>query len=187
MKWDNISWVPGTLKLKKCWLDGWFSSKVMSDFCYPLECSPPSSSVLGIFQARILEWIAISFSRGSSWARDRTQVSCTAGRFLPDWATREAGVMLVIVAWIVVKAEGGCVLLKVEKCMCSNGQGLLVGWFIIFLFLRMHFLNIFYFSSFLYIWAIIPKDSNLPILSICLFEPSLGLIALPLGEFSQSL
>ena len=33
----------------------------MSDFCYPLECSPPSSSVLGIFQARILEWIAISY------------------------------------------------------------------------------------------------------------------------------
>ena len=41
----------------------------------PRDCSPPGSSVHGIFQARILEWVAISFSRGSSWPRDRTQVS----------------------------------------------------------------------------------------------------------------
>jgi len=39
------------------------------------------SSIYGILQARILEWVAIPFSRGSSWPRDRTQVSCTAGRF----------------------------------------------------------------------------------------------------------
>ena len=44
------------------------------------DCSPPGSSVHGIFQARILEWVAISFSRGSSRARDQTQVSHTAGR-----------------------------------------------------------------------------------------------------------
>ena len=48
----------------------------MSDcFCNAMDCSPPSSSVHGIFQARILEWVAISFSRGSSWLRDWTQVS----------------------------------------------------------------------------------------------------------------
>ena len=94
----------------------------MSVFCYPLECSPPGSSVLGMFQARILQWVAISFSRGSSWARDQTQVSCNAGRFFTDWATREAGVKLVIVAWIEVRAEHGCVLFKGEKCMCTNGQ-----------------------------------------------------------------
>ena len=49
-----------------------------------MDCSPPGSSVHGIFQARILEWIAFSFCRGSSWLRDRTHVSCiscTAGRF----------------------------------------------------------------------------------------------------------
>ena len=47
----------------------------------PMDCSLPGSSVLGTSQARILEWVAISFSRGSSWPRDRTQVSCIAGGF----------------------------------------------------------------------------------------------------------
>ena len=58
--------------------------------CNPMNCSPPGSSVHGIFQARILEWIAISFSRGSFQPRDRTQVSHIAGRFFTVWATREA-------------------------------------------------------------------------------------------------
>ena len=56
----------------------------------PIHCSLPGSSVHGIFQARILEWIAIFFSRGSSWPRNQTQVSCVAGRFFIDWAMREA-------------------------------------------------------------------------------------------------
>ena len=58
--------------------------------CDPMDCSPPGSSVHEIFQARILEWVAISFCRGFSQLRDRTQVSCTAGRFFTHWATREA-------------------------------------------------------------------------------------------------
>ena len=57
--------------------------------CNPMDCSPRGSSVHGIFQARMLEWVAISFSRGSSRPRDRTWVSCTAGRFVTIWATRE--------------------------------------------------------------------------------------------------
>ena len=48
--------------------------------CNPVDCSPPGSSIHGIFQARVLEWVAISFSRGSSWPRDRTWVSRIAGR-----------------------------------------------------------------------------------------------------------
>ena len=48
--------------------------------CDPMDCNPPSSSVHGILQARILEWAAISFSRGSSRPRDRTRVSCSADR-----------------------------------------------------------------------------------------------------------
>ena len=48
--------------------------------CNPMDCSLPGSSIHGIFQARILEWVAISFSRESSQPRDWTQVSCTAGR-----------------------------------------------------------------------------------------------------------
>ena len=54
-----------------------------------MDCSLPGFSVHGIFQARILEWIAISFSRGSSLPRDRTWVSCIIGRCFTIWATRE--------------------------------------------------------------------------------------------------
>ena len=55
-----------------------------------MDCIPPGSSVHGISQARILEWVAISFPRTSSWPRDRTQVSCIVRKILYHWATREA-------------------------------------------------------------------------------------------------
>ena len=58
--------------------------------CDPMGCSLPGSSVHGIFQARILEWVAISFSRGSSQPRDWTPLSCIVGRCFAIWATREA-------------------------------------------------------------------------------------------------
>ena len=58
--------------------------------CDPLDCSLPGSSLHGILQGRVLEWVAISFSRGSSWARDGTWVSCIPGRRFNLWATREA-------------------------------------------------------------------------------------------------
>ena len=44
--------------------------------CDPMDCSPPGSSVHEIFQARILQWVAISYSRGSSWPRDQTCIPC---------------------------------------------------------------------------------------------------------------
>ena len=47
-----------------------------------MDCSPPGSSVHGILQTRILEWVAVSFSRGSSQHRDQIHVSCIEGRFL---------------------------------------------------------------------------------------------------------
>ena len=46
----------------------------------PMDCSPPGSSVHGILQARILEWVAFPFSKGFSQPRDQTQVSCIGGR-----------------------------------------------------------------------------------------------------------
>ena len=55
-----------------------------------MDCSLPGSSVRGNLQARILKWLAIPFSRGSSQPRDQTQVSCIAAKFLTIWATREA-------------------------------------------------------------------------------------------------
>ena len=56
------------------------------------DCSLPGFSGYEILQARILEWIAIPFSGGSSRPRDQTQFSCIAGRFFIIWATREARV-----------------------------------------------------------------------------------------------
>ena len=53
-------------------------------------CDSTDYTVHGILQARILEWVAFPFSRGSSQPRDQTQVSCIAGRFFTSWATREA-------------------------------------------------------------------------------------------------
>ena len=58
--------------------------------CDFMDCGPPGSSVHGILQTRILEWVTIPFIRGSSWPRDQTQVSCTACRFFTIWASREA-------------------------------------------------------------------------------------------------
>ena len=64
--------------------------------CDPTNCSPSGSSIHGILQARILEWIAIPFSRGSSWPRDRSQVSCIAGRFFTIWATGKISLLLLL-------------------------------------------------------------------------------------------
>ena len=63
--------------------------------CNPMDCSPPGSSVHEISQARILEWVAIPFSRGSSLPRDQTQVSWIAGRFTVQ-DTREAPGMCIV-------------------------------------------------------------------------------------------
>ena len=100
--------------------------------CHPMDCSLPGSPVHGILQARILEWVAISFSRGSFQPRDQTQVSCIAGRFFIIWATREAHILRnsnYVVFWkrekyennkrvVVANAvKGG----KVEMHRCSTG------------------------------------------------------------------
>ena len=58
--------------------------------CDPMDCSLPGSSAHGILQARILEWVAIPFSRGSSWPKDQTWVSWNADGFSTICATREA-------------------------------------------------------------------------------------------------
>ena len=80
------------------WIINWYISPlsmtesllVVSNSLQAIDRSPPGSSIHGILQARMLECIAVPFSRGSMWFRDWTQVSCTAGRFFTIWATREA-------------------------------------------------------------------------------------------------
>ena len=64
-------------------------TKLYLTLCDPMNCSRPGSSVLGISQARILEWVAMPSSRGSSLTSDQTQVSCIAGYF-STWTTRKA-------------------------------------------------------------------------------------------------
>ena len=79
--------VPETFFLNPTWVSECRS--VVSDSLRPHElCSPPGSSIHGIFQARILESVAISFSRKSSWPRDWTQVSRIVGRRFTVWATK---------------------------------------------------------------------------------------------------
>ena len=64
-----------------------------------MDFNLPGSSVHGILQVRILEWVAIFFSRESSWPRDRSWVSYIAGRFFTVWATREAPEENILCGW----------------------------------------------------------------------------------------
>ena len=68
----------------------WMVTPSCLTLCDPMGCNPPVSSLPGISQAGILEWVAIPFSRGSSQPKGRTQVSCIAGGFFNVWTTREA-------------------------------------------------------------------------------------------------
>ena len=63
--------------------------KVKDGQLCPTLCNPMDYTVHGILRARILEWVAIPFSRGSSQPRDRTQVSHIADGFVTSWATGE--------------------------------------------------------------------------------------------------
>ena len=99
-----------------------------------------ASSVHGIFQARVLQWVAIPFSRGSSQPGDRTQVSCITGRFLTIWATREAflsndSVLLYVVDLYITylfstfNMSSQFYQLKINSCLLF--QGLLL-WLFLF-------------------------------------------------------
>ena len=57
--------------------------------CDPMDCSPPGFSLHRFLQSKVLEWVAIPFSRGSSQPQDWTQISCIASRFFAVWASRE--------------------------------------------------------------------------------------------------
>ena len=66
---------------------------ICGSLCDPMKYRPPGSSIHDIFQARVLDWVACSFSRGSSWPRDQTLafcVSCISRPILYPWATRKA-------------------------------------------------------------------------------------------------
>ena len=70
------------------WSEG-LAAQSCPTLCNFMDCSPPGSPVHGILQARILEWVAIPFSRGSSRPRGWTQAFCIVGCFFTVWVTRE--------------------------------------------------------------------------------------------------
>ena len=75
--------------------------------CGPMDCSLPGSSVHGILQAILLEWVAVPFFRGSSQLRDWTHVFHITGRFFTIWATRK-GLRCVCV----------CLCVCIDRCIC---------------------------------------------------------------------
>ena len=107
---------------QKSMISFWWSEVLVTQscliLCHPMYCSPPGFSVLGILQARILEWAAIPFPRGSSQPRDQTKVSCIAGGFFTVGMTTEA-------------LKGSCTW-KVGRHYCS----ILSDVFPVYIFLR---------------------------------------------------
>ena len=90
----------GTWKFFSCFLfvsqdvdggrEAWMHAKSLQSYWTLWDCSPPGSSVYGILQARILEWVSMPSSRGSSQPRDWNRVFCIAGRLVTIWANKEA-------------------------------------------------------------------------------------------------
>ena len=85
---------------------GWVTKSCLT-LCDPMNGSPPDSSVYGIFQARILGWVAISFYRGSSPPRDQTSISCIGMQILYHCATLEAHCILIIIDKNLIIAHAG--------------------------------------------------------------------------------
>ena len=105
-------------------------TKSWSDLWDPLDCSPPGSSVHGIFQARILEWVAISFSRGSSQHRDQTHASHIGRRILYHWVMLRVlcvwcvvCMVCVLCVWCVVCVVCVCYLSVGCVCMFTGSSG----------------------------------------------------------------
>ena len=92
------------IKYLECWFFLWILNSTKwsavarscPSLCDPMDCSLAGSSVHGIFQAIVLEWIVISFSRGSSWPRGRTHVTCIGRQILYHWASREALILQIL-------------------------------------------------------------------------------------------
>ena len=88
-EWDNT--ICSNVNEPRHYHTKWSNSDKYHMISY--DCSPPGSSVCGILQAKVLEWVAIPFSRGSFWPRDRIWYSWIVDRFFTIWATKEAAVL----------------------------------------------------------------------------------------------
>ena len=92
--------------------------------CNAMDCSPPGSSVHGIPQTRIQDWVAISFSMGSSQARDQTCISCLGRQILYYWAPWEAH--LLCLPW--AKMKWSHVTSNMKEAYRSGKQGFTEQW-----------------------------------------------------------
>ena len=111
----------------------------MSNSATPMDCSPPGSFVHGISQARILEWVVISFSKESFWLRDQTHVYCLGRQILYYWAAKEVLGLIrifymlraILFAWVAnswafhTRKEKASVLIILKNTLCSlnNSKG----------------------------------------------------------------
>ena len=85
--------------------------------CDPMSCSVPGSSAHGILLARILEWIAISISRGSFWPKDQTQLPCIVDRFFPSLIHLQIFSPIPWVAFFSLLKFSVCCVLKCTKSL----------------------------------------------------------------------
>ena len=103
------------------------SHSVVSD-CDTMDCSPPGSSVhlqVRILQVRILEWVTIPFSRGSSWPRDWTWISCNVGRFFTIWVCEKVPVCEKAHPTLCCKQLGlwGDTVMATDRWTMTSGVG----------------------------------------------------------------
>ena len=101
--------------------------------CDPMDCNPPGSSACGILQARIVEWVAVPFSRGSSQLRDWTQLSRIAGIFFTSWVSHKGSPYQLTVKCIVSWASQ--VMLLVKNLPANAGDKRDVGSLLFFILL----------------------------------------------------
>ena len=95
--------------------------------CDSIDCTPLGSSVHGILQARIFQWVAIPFSRGSSWPRGWTWVSCIAGRFFTSRNTRETCYTPIQNKRKIKKLNS---LVRVTTFKCSSTWSHVIGYYL---------------------------------------------------------
>ena len=134
----------------------WVSEVAQScpTLCDPMNCSLPGSSLHGILQARVLEWVAISFSRGSSRPRDRIPVSCIPGRRFNLWATTEAHLPFIYSpspstasTWQLplTHSKNLTILLIDASCKWNHAAFVFYKWFISLSTISSSFISVIYF------------------------------------------
>ena len=118
--WPNSPCVSGREKVKM------LVTQSCPTLCDPMDCSSPGSSVHGILQARILEWVAISFFQGSSRPRDRTLISCIGRRLISllvlllrcsQFNVKDIGKQHYVIQQIVTD------MLQIQDEKCSQEEG----------------------------------------------------------------